>query len=71
MKLERSSGAASCIRGQFGTPPFSVLWKSTSCDSGPFYEADVIAGIGRLNGTLARHLPDGFGIMAHVICQGE
>jgi hypothetical protein len=50
----RLSGVSGRIRPEFGTPSFSVLWKGNYlyAGSGPFYEADVIAGIAALGAML-------------------
>jgi hypothetical protein len=52
--LARLDGMASRIRADFGPPSFSVLWKGNYlyAGSGPFYEADVIAGIAGLKAML-------------------
>jgi hypothetical protein len=50
--LARLNAVADRIRQAFGTPSFSVTWKSRACDSGPYYEPDVLAGIARMNANL-------------------
>ena len=52
--LARLDGIASRIRNNFGPPSFSVLWTGNYlyAGSGPFYEADVIAGIAALKAML-------------------
>ncbi len=52
--LTRVEGIACRIRDEFGQSSFSVLWKGNYlyAGSGPFYEADVIAGIAALGAML-------------------
>lgn len=52
--LERLAGCCDKIQLQFGNPDFSVLWKGNYlyAGSGPFYEADVLQGIAKINGML-------------------
>ena len=52
--LARLDGVAGRIREDFGAPSFSVLWKGNYlyAGSGPFYEANVVAGISALNAML-------------------
>jgi hypothetical protein len=52
--LARLDSVAGRIREEFGPPSFSVLWKGIYlyAGSGPFYEADVIAGIAALKAML-------------------
>src|SRR5262245_5221767 len=52
--LTRLNGLAGGIRKDFGSPWFSVLWRGSYlyAGSGPFYEADVIAGIAGLGAML-------------------
>ena len=45
--LSRIEGRQSRWKAEFGEPSFSVIWKSNDlyAGNGPFYEADVLAGI--------------------------
>jgi hypothetical protein len=52
--LGRLEGVRPRWRDEFGVPSFSVMWKGNYlyAGSGPFYEADVIAGIAALGAEL-------------------
>jgi hypothetical protein len=50
----RLTQVAESFPTDFGTPTFSVVWKSNYlyAGNGPFFEPDIIAGIARLNAAL-------------------
>jgi len=72
--LRRIEGRQHALKPEFGQPSFDVVWKNSYlyAGTGPFYEADVLAGIASWNAMLYQDIyqvdqtenenpgPDGF-----------